>query len=78
MSKTSDKLHLDVTTEDGRMTGNSITLLNAIKPSSVTRFVKHVQEDSITFFNRLYDPDDNFREVEYEEYEIEFELSYDI
>tara|TARA_B100000902_G_scaffold100790_1_gene103189 strand:+ start:4827 stop:5009 length:183 start_codon:yes stop_codon:yes gene_type:complete len=60
------------------MTGQSITKLRQSSPSSVTRFVKHVQEDSITFFNRLYDPDDNFSEVEYEEYDIEFELSYDI
>ncbi len=59
------------------MTGQSITLMKQSSPSSVCKFITYCPEDSVTFFNRLYDPDDNYDEVEYEEYEIEFDLSYD-
>ena len=59
------------------MTGQSITKLRQSPPSSVCKFVTYQQEDSISFINRLIDPDDTFDGVEYEEYDIEFTIDYD-
>jgi|TARA_B100001250_G_scaffold240198_1_gene206439 hypothetical protein len=59
------------------MTGQSITQLRQSTPSSVCKFVTYQQEDSISFINRLIDPDDTFDEMEYEEYDIEFTIDYD-
>ena len=59
------------------MTGQSITLLKQSSPSSVCKFVTYSQEDSVSFVNRLIDPDDKYDGIEYEEYDIEFTIDYD-
>jgi len=59
------------------MTGQSITLLKQSSPSSVYKFITYQQEDSVSFYNRLYDPDDKYESIEYEEYDIEFTVDYD-
>ncbi len=59
------------------MTGQSITLLKQSSPSSVCKFVTYSQEDSVSFVNRLIDPDDKYESIEYEEYDIEFTIDYD-